>query len=189
MLSYCSKALCGSFAVLRCHLSRFLRVTMRLMFEFITHARLDSSLLVRTVQAVLQTTWLRSCVLLYCSKALCGVFAVRDVRVIAFLACHDASNIGTHYSCAVGALQQSSCLLSQSAAMNAPSEPSEPSQDNADLDNGDVDSESEDQAEEEKSDSDETQEEEFSSADVHLADPAKAAITLQEGAVLGSLCK
>ena len=73
--------------------------------------------------------------------------------------------------------------------MNAPSEPSEPLQDNADLDDGDVDSESEDQAEEEESDSDEGQEEELSSADLHLADAAKAAITLQDGAVLGSLCK
>ena len=176
VLSYCSKALCGAFADLRCQLSRFLRVTMRLMFELITHARLGSSLLARTVQAVLQTTLLRSCVLLYCSQALCVVFAVCEVPVVAFLACHDASHVRTHYSCAVGAIQQSSCLLSQSAAVNAPSEPSEASEDNADLDDGDVDSESEDQAEEEESGSDETQEEELSSADVHLADAAKAAI-------------
>ena len=73
--------------------------------------------------------------------------------------------------------------------MTAPSEPSEPSQDSADLADGDVDSESEDQAEEEESDSDELQEEELRSADVHLADAAKAAIALQEGAVLGSLLK
>ena len=176
MLSYCNKALCGAFADLRCQLSRFLRVTMRLMFELITHARLGSSLLARTVQAVLQTSLLRSCVLLYCSKALCVVFAVCEVPVIAFLACHDASHVRTHYSCAVGAIQQSSCLLSQSAAVNAPSEPSEALEDNADLDDGDVDSESEDQAEEEESGSDETHEEELSSADVHLADAAKAAI-------------
>ena len=189
VLLYCSKALCGAFAVLRCQLSRFLRVMMPLMFELITHALLDSSYLARTVQAVLQTTLLRSCVLLYCSKALSIVFAVRDVPVITFLACHDASHVGTHYSCAVGAIQQSSCLLSQSAAVKGPSEPSEPSQDNAALDDGDVDSKSEDQAEEEEFDSDESQEEELSSADVHLADAAKAAITLQEGAVLGSLCK
>ena len=157
LLLYCSKALCGAFAVLRCQLSHFLRVTMRLMFELITHARLDSCLLASTVQAVLQTTLLRSCVRLYRSKALCVVFAVREVPVIAFLACHNASHVRTHYSCAVGAIQQSSCLLSHGAAVKAPSEPSEPSQHNADLDDGDVDSESEDQAEKEESDSDELQ--------------------------------
>ena len=189
VLLHCTKALCGAFTVLRCQLSRFLRVTMRLMFQLITHARLDSSLLARTVQAVLQTALLRSCVLLYCSTVLCVVFAVREVPVIAFLACDDASHVRTDYSCAVGAIPQSSCRLSQSAAVNAPSEPFEPSQDNADLNDGEVDSESEDQAEEEESDSDESQEEELSSADVHLADAAKAAITLQQGAVLGSLCK
>ena len=73
--------------------------------------------------------------------------------------------------------------------MNAPSQPSEPSQDNADLADWDVDSESEDQAEEEESDSDESQEEELSSADVPLAGAAKAAIALQEGAVLESIRK
>ena len=177
---------CPPFMSSACHLSCTVRLNMRVNSR--SHERfMQRSPSGRTVQAVLQTTLLRFCVLLYCSKALCGAFAVGEVPVIAFFACHDASHVRTHYSCAVG--QQSSCLLSQSAAVNAPSEPSEPSQDNADLDDGDVDSESEDQAEEEESDSDEPQEEELSSADVHLADAAKAAITLQEGAVLGSLRK
>ena len=84
VLLYCSKAVCGAFAVLRCQLSRFWHDTVCLMFELLTHARLDGRLLATTVPAVLQTTLLRSCVLLHCSKALCVVFAVREVPVIEF---------------------------------------------------------------------------------------------------------
>ena len=112
VLSCCSKALCGAYADVRCQLSRFLRVTMCLMFEHITHARSDSSLLARTVQAVLQTNLLRCSLLPYCSKALCVAFAVPEVPVIASFARHDASHVRTHYSCAVGVFQQSSCLQS-----------------------------------------------------------------------------
>ena len=131
VLLYCSKALCGAFAVLTSQLSHFLRVTMCLMLELITHSQLDSIFFARTIQAVLQTALLRFCVLLYCSKAPCVVFAVGEVPVIAFLACHDASHFRSPYSCAVGVFQQSFCLLSQSTAVNAGSEPLEHSQDNA----------------------------------------------------------
>ena len=80
----CIGVVCPPFMSFACHLSCAVRLNMRVN-SWSHEGLMQRNPSGRTVQAVLQTTLLRFCVLLYCSKALCGAFPVLRSQLSRFL--------------------------------------------------------------------------------------------------------